>query len=278
MYFGFSLPNFGAFFHPTQLADLAYDAEQAGWHGVFLWDHISFGVTLPMVDPWVALTAMALRTTRIRLGPMVTPLARRRPWKLARETVSLDHLSNGRVILGVGLGHPPDRDFSDFGDPGDAHVRAEYLDEGLAIVTGLWSGEPFSYHGKHHQVQETQFLPRPVQAPRIPIWVAGYWPHKAPLRRAAHWDGLAFGGHWNGTPVTPDDVRHVITYIQGERTTDRPFDVMWGTPLPDDPAQGAVLAATYADAGVTWWVDGVDPWSDTLEVARTRIRRGPPTA
>ncbi len=277
MYYAFSLPNFGTSVQPRLLADLAYDAEQAGWDGVFLWDHISFGVKMPMVDPWVALAAMAMQTERIRLGPMVTPLARRRPWKVARETVSLDHLSRGRLTLGVGLGHPPDKDFADFGDPHEAKVRAERLDEGLAILNGLWSGEPFSYQGKHHQVHETQFLPRPVQLPRIPIWVAGYWPHKAPLRRAAQWDGLTFGGNWNGSPVTPDDLRRVVTYVQAERMTGVPFDVMWGTALPDDPVQCVEITAAYADAGVTWWVDGADPWSDSVEATRGRIRRGPPT-
>ena len=276
MNYGFSLPNFGAAWHPRLLADLAYEAEQAGWDGVFLWDHISFGVEMPMGDPWVALAAMAMRTERVKLGPMVTPLARRRPWKVARETVSLDHLTHGRLILGVGLGHPPSKDFSDFGDAADGKVRAEQLDEGLAILAGLWSGDPFRFVGKHYAIQETRFLPRPVQSPRIPIWVAGYWPHHAPLRRAARWDGLAFGGHWSGAPVTPADLQKVVTTVQSERPADLPFDVMWGTALADDPEARAATIAAYGAAGVTWWVEGVDPWRDSVEVIHAQIRRGPP--
>lgn len=184
MQYAVSLPNFDVHADPRVLARLARDAEAAGWDGFFIWDHILFdpygGIALS--DPWVALAAIALGTERIRIGTMVTPLPRRRPWKLAREAVSLDHLSGGRLILGVGLGDPVREEFAWLGEETDNRVRAKKLDEGLAIVTGLWSGEKFAYEGEQYQVKETIFLPRPVQSPRIPIWVAGAWPTR---RRSA---------------------------------------------------------------------------------------------
>jgi alkanesulfonate monooxygenase SsuD/methylene tetrahydromethanopterin reductase-like flavin-dependent oxidoreductase (luciferase family) len=175
MQYGIYLPNFGDEISPRALADLACEAEQAGWDGFFLWDHILYSKTqkLRMVDPWIALAAMAMKTERIRLGTSVTPLPRRRPWKLARETVSLDHLSNGRLILSVGLGEPGDAEFGQFGEETDIKVRAAKLDVGLDVLAGLWRGKSFSYQGKYYQVQKTVFLPPPVQTPRIPVWVGG---------------------------------------------------------------------------------------------------------
>src|SRR5438067_4066679 len=212
MRYGVSMPNFADYGDVHTLVELAREAEAAGWDGFFLWEHMIFwrDLRVPIVDPWVALAAIAAGTERISLGPMVTPVARRRPWKLARETVSLDHLSRGRLILGVGLGDPADADFGVFGEETDAKVRARKLDEGLNVLAGLWGGEPFSYRGEHYRVEETVFLPRPVQSPRIPVWVGGWWPHKPPLRRAARWDGVFPG---KITPdsrfeaVTPDDLR-----------------------------------------------------------------------
>ena len=217
--FGIDVPNFGEFSNPQTLGELAYEAEHSGWDGFFIWDHIALEMREPMCDPWIALTAVAMRTRRINIGPMVTPIPRRRPWKLARETVSLDHLSNGRLILGVGLGNPPDTEYERFGEDGDAIVRAQKLDEGLDVLAGLWSGEQFSYLGTHYQVTETVFLPRPVQSPRIPVWVASMSRNKRPLRRAARWDGvypIRIGE--NGKPqMTLEVVKGVeIPYHQAE--------------------------------------------------------------
>jgi alkanesulfonate monooxygenase SsuD/methylene tetrahydromethanopterin reductase-like flavin-dependent oxidoreductase (luciferase family) len=149
MQYGIYLPNFGNEIFPRLLADMASEAKDAGWDGFFLWDHILYSKTqkLRMVDPWIALAAMAMKTERIRLGTSVTPLPRRRPWKLARETVSLDHLSNGRLILSVGLGEPGDAEFGQFGEETDIKVRAAKLDEGLDVLAGLWRGKSFSYQG-----------------------------------------------------------------------------------------------------------------------------------
>ena len=170
MHFGIHLPIFGPYGDALRLADLAAEAEEAGWDGFFLWDAVANA--LPLVDPWVALTAIALNTKRIRLGPLVTPLSRRRPWKVARETVSLDHLSHGRLILGAGSGGDPE-EFDDLGEARDPKIRAAMLEEGLEVLINLWSGKTFTFEGSYYHIQTAQFLPRPLQSPRIPIWVGG---------------------------------------------------------------------------------------------------------
>ena len=174
MRYGISIPNFGDWADPRTMVGLARDAEAAGWDGFFLWDHIRFTATpVPVQDPWVLLSAIAAHTERLILGPMVTPLPRRRPWVVARQAVSLDHLSNGRVLLGIGIGEPVDLEYAAFGEDPDRKVRAEKLDEALAIIAGLWSGEEFSFTGVHYRLEPMRFAPRPVQQPRIPIIVAG---------------------------------------------------------------------------------------------------------
>jgi alkanesulfonate monooxygenase SsuD/methylene tetrahydromethanopterin reductase-like flavin-dependent oxidoreductase (luciferase family) len=251
MYFGISIPPFADFSDPRALAELAHEAESAGWDGFFVWDAVFFDPTFhPMADPWVSLAAVATRTQRMRIGPMVTPLARRRPWKLARETVSVDRLSNGRLILGVGLGDPVQWDFGFFNEETDPKIRARQLDEGLDILTGLWTGQPFSYQGERYKVKEVIFRPPPVQSPRIPIWVGGWWPNKAPLRRAARWDGVC-PVKANGS-ITPDEWRELLDYVRGYRKSSSPFEaVHFGTTPGDHPAQAADIVETYANAGVT---------------------------
>jgi alkanesulfonate monooxygenase SsuD/methylene tetrahydromethanopterin reductase-like flavin-dependent oxidoreductase (luciferase family) len=163
------LPNVREYADPGLLVDLAVEAEAAGWDGVFVWDHVAReeDPSVPATDPWIAVAGMAARTQRVRLGIMVTPLARRRPWKVAREAVALDALCGGRFTLGVGLGGGAQAEFAAFGEDPDPRVRADRLDEGLAILDGLWSGEPFSFEGEHHRVSGAQFLPRAVQEPRV---------------------------------------------------------------------------------------------------------------
>jgi alkanesulfonate monooxygenase SsuD/methylene tetrahydromethanopterin reductase-like flavin-dependent oxidoreductase (luciferase family) len=223
MRFGLCLPNGGACGDARTLAEFAHLAEQTGWDGVFLEDYIVWQghQDIPTYDPWVALAAMALRTERIRLGTTVTPLARRRPWKLARETVTLDHLSNGRLILGVGLGDTSmDISFAHFGEVTDARQRARILDGALDVLVGLWSGQPFSYQGEYYHVREVTLLPRPVQTPRIPIWIGGGWPLKGPTQRAVRWDGSCMYKHTSGGPWedwTPDDVRSLKALADSQR-------------------------------------------------------------
>ena len=294
MQYGVSLPNFGPGLSARVLAGLARDAEAAGWDGFFLWDHLlAFAPgPVPVVDPWIALTAIAAATVRIRLGPLVTPLPRRRPTQLARETVAVDQLSSGRLTLGVGLGALP-YEWDYLGEEPDLRTRGQMLDEGLAVLTGLWTGAPFRHQGAHYRIgghppDETWsaiFAPPPVQRPRIPIWVAGTWPKRAPLRRAARWDGVcpikADGA------LTPEEVRELVAFIRTQRTSAAPFDVVIsGATSGEDPAAGAQACATYRAAGATWWIEDLNPWrfgwSGTNawpdDAIRARIGQGPPRA
>lgn len=274
---GIDIPPFEEFADPRFMAEVAYEAEQAGWDAVFTWDHVWLGMKAPFVDPWVALSAVAMRTERIRLGAMVTPLARRRPWQVARETVSLDHLSNGRLIVGVGLGGPIDAEFAAFGEETDNKVRARKLDEGLDVLAGLWSGEPFSYEGEEYKIDDVTFLPTPVQQPRIPIWVGGQWPNRAPFRRAARWDG-AFPISNNGqTPITPDDLRDIAELVTAHRTSDGPFDVVVGVGnMMGDSSELVDRVAGLEEAGLTWAIYGFGPWSGRMDECRERLWQGPP--
>ncbi|MEO1646687.1 MAG: LLM class flavin-dependent oxidoreductase, partial [Chloroflexota bacterium] len=223
MKYGIYLPNFGVFGDAWVMASLAKEAEDAGWDGFFIWDHVARPFVTPLVDPFVALTAVAMNTEKITFGTMVTPIARRRPQVVARQTASLDVLSGGRFVLGVGLGSGRDVEWAHFEEETDLKTRAEMTDEALAILDGLWTGEPFSYEGKHYMVGESQFLPMPVQQPRIPIWIAGYYPHKAPMRRASRWDGMFILYGNADDPI--EALRDSIAYVQEQRTADTLFDV-----------------------------------------------------
>ena len=276
MKFALNMPNFGVYGDARLLAELAHEAEEAGWDGFFLWDHIGSGPDWPdpFADPWIALTAMAMATRRITLGPLVTPLPRRRPWKVAREAVTLDHLSNGRLILGVGIGTDRVREFSCFGEDGNDKVHGELLDEGLEVLTRLWSGETFSYTGTHYQLTDACFLPKPLQQPRIPIWVAGIWPNKKPLRRAAQWDGLCPIGREH--ELTPLDYRELTAYVQSQRTGSAPFDILAaGQTSGKDRARDSATVRPFAEAGATWWQEGFDT-RHSIEQVRARIHLGPP--
>jgi Luciferase-like monooxygenase len=280
MRFAVSVPNFAEYADPRTVADLASVAERAGWDGFFVWDHlvIDRGWVLDVGDPWIILAAVAAATERIRLGPTVTPLPRRRPWHLAREAVSLDQLSGGRLVLGVGIGSPPEAEFGTFGEPEDLRTRAEMLDEGLTILDGMWTGEPFAFEGRHYRVKEASFRPRPVQRPRIPIWVATTWPREGPLRRAARWDGAAPMKLLDGELafLDPDDVRALCATIESTRGTLDGFDILVGGETPGDPAAGASLVEPFALAGATWWAESVNPRRGPLEDMRDRIGQGPP--
>ena len=233
-----------------------------------------------MYDPWVTMAAMAMRTQRVRLGAIVSPLSRRRPWKVARETVSLDHLSGGRLIVPVGLGALDDGGFGKVSEPTDRKTRAELLDESLAILTGLWSGEPFQYEGKHYHLDTMTFLPKPVQSPRIPIWVVAMWPSERSMQRALRFDGLLPNVRdANGGPrdVTPDDIREMAAYVAERRNQPTPFDiVMEGETPGDDPAQAAAIVRPFAEAGATWWNESRWGAMSDVELVRTRIQQGPP--
>jgi alkanesulfonate monooxygenase SsuD/methylene tetrahydromethanopterin reductase-like flavin-dependent oxidoreductase (luciferase family) len=257
---------------PRTAADLAARAEARGWDGVFTWDGVAIG-SMDTYDPWVVMAAMAMRTERVRLGAIVTPPARRRPWKLARETMTLDRLSNGRLVLPVGLGTTDDAAFGNVGEPTEARIRAERLDESLAILAGLWSGEPFGFAGDHYRFEPMVFRPTPVQAPRIPIWVVGAWPHERSLRRTLAWDGIY------AQVEDAAGLRNVVDWAERAwpaATRDRPWDVVAEGRTPaDDPARAKAAVAAYEAAGATWWIES-DWENGTVESIRRRIEAGPP--
>jgi alkanesulfonate monooxygenase SsuD/methylene tetrahydromethanopterin reductase-like flavin-dependent oxidoreductase (luciferase family) len=274
--FAVGLPNVREYADPVLLTDLAVEAESAGWDGVFLWDHIAReeDAALPATDPWIAAAAIAARTSTVRIGLMVTPLSRRRPWKVARETVALDVLSGGRFTFGVGLGGGTQNEFAAFGEETDARGRADLLDEGLEILAGLWSGERFSFSGRM-TVNEAEFHPTAVQQPRIPVWVAGRWPNKRPFRRAARWDGVfpIFAGVSGAEMPSVEQFAESVEYTLAQREGDGPFDVaLEAASEPGDAAR----VAEYAEAGLTWWVEKLGWFRGSLDEMRTRIRQGPP--
>lgn len=282
MRYAVNVPNFEDYGDARTVAGLAADAEAAGWDGFFVWDHLAFvkAWRLRIADPWVLLTAVALATERLRLGPMVTPLPRRRPWKLARETVTLDRLSGGRLVLGVGLGEPPEDEYGSFGEPTDPVVRAAMLDEGLEVLTRLWSGETVSFQGHHYRVDQVAFQPTPVQRPRIPIWVAGAWPRPGPLRRAARFDGscpLKVDATGELATLEPDELRQLLAVVRRHRADPAaPFDVLLGGTTPPDSAAARAMLEPLAEAGMTWWQETVDPRQTDLATFRRRVRQGPP--
>lgn len=284
MQYGIYLPNFDPWGSARIIADLARDAEAAGWDGLFMWDDFA-GFDVDLVDPWVALAAAAMTTTRIRLGALITPLARRRPWKFARETVTLDHLSAGRLVVGVGTGGGDD-EWAYFGEEPNHKVRGDMLDEALEVVTGLWSGEPYSHTGRYYHIHGTRFLPASLQQPRIPIWVGGVWPHKRPLRRMARWDGM-FPLFFEAKSAQEafNQFAESVQIVRSLRNPADPFDViaLGATPLAQ-PEESARVVRAYAGAGATWWLESIAPmrmgspadplWS--YEDLRARVLEGPP--
>lgn len=260
------LPTFA---EPARLVELAVAAERNGWDGCFLWDHLLGSVEepMPIADSWVTLGAIAGATDRITIGTAVTPVARRKPQELARQAVTVDRLSGGRLVLGVGLGAPVEAEYAAFGEPTDGRVLASTLDEGLTVLSGLWSGERFSHRGKHFTVADATFLPRPLQQPRIPIWVACSWPHRAPLARAARWDGAILMKERDGMiqPWSSEEIVDVRRELRELRGDDRPFELAVVTMDPDAEVAG------YAAAGVGWLL--VTGWLDQLAAV---IEAGPP--
>jgi len=274
MRYGFVLPYGDA----RTTANLAREAELAGWDAFFVWEPV-WGV-----DAWVCLAAAAMITEKIKLGTMLSPLSRMRPWKIASEAATLDNLSNGRVILSVGLG-ATDTGFVEFGEETDRKTRAELVDEGLDIITGLWRGQPFNYDGKHYHVKEIKFYPPPlpIQQPRIPIWVVGAWYRKKSMERVLKYDGLLpnkMGDDGKPGLAMPDDIRAMKKFIDENRTPAMPFDiVVEGVTLGNDRAQAASIVRPFADAGATWWVEAM--WDsldkpDGATLVRARIQHGPP--
>jgi alkanesulfonate monooxygenase SsuD/methylene tetrahydromethanopterin reductase-like flavin-dependent oxidoreductase (luciferase family) len=292
---GISVPCFGTGLNAALVADWAVAAESAGWDGFFLWDHLFAFAAGPVdvVDPWIALTAAACATERIRLGILVTPLPRRRPLVVARQSVTLDRLSRGRLVLGVGIGGGP-YEWDYCGEQPDATTRGEMLDEHLQLLDRLWTGEPVRHQGPHYRLAGPDWsavcYPPPVQQPRIPVWVGGTWPgNSRPFRRAARWDGVVpmrLDGNWDVA-----DTAAVAALIASLRTSAAPRDTPYDTPYDiavpgetegGDPAR-LERYAEHRDAGATWWVEAVHPWRYgwvenapwPLAAMRERIEAGP---
>jgi alkanesulfonate monooxygenase SsuD/methylene tetrahydromethanopterin reductase-like flavin-dependent oxidoreductase (luciferase family) len=266
---GLYLPLFDELADPTAVAGLSAEAEEAGWHGVFVWDQVRWREpVLGVADPWVTLAAVAASTEAIRIGPMVTPLARRRPAKVARETATLDLLSGGRLTLGVGLGSDEfANELSITGEELDARRRAAMLDEALEILAAAWSGAPVLHRGEHYTVDGMRFLPRPVQRPGVPVWVAAYSRNVGPLRRAARYQGF-----FPANPEDSDELAELVarvTTLRHEAGTDAaPYDFVAALPPGTDPAP-------YATAGATWWLVEFPAESLTVDQVRGVIRDGP---
>jgi alkanesulfonate monooxygenase SsuD/methylene tetrahydromethanopterin reductase-like flavin-dependent oxidoreductase (luciferase family) len=239
---GIFIAPFEELAEPRLVADLAARAEGRGWDGFFVWDHVAYRAPVRAVaDPWITLAAIATVTDTLAIGPLVTPLPRRRPHQLARETATLDRLSGGRLVLGVGIGSDRTGEFDPdrFGEEGDARERARLLDDGLERVIAYWQGE---------------FEPPPVQRPRIPIWVAARWPHRRPLARAARWDGLF--------PIDlpgPEALAELAQEVEARREADGPYDLVVTNPPGTDPGP-------WIEAGATWCLTGFGPQPSEAEV------------
>jgi alkanesulfonate monooxygenase SsuD/methylene tetrahydromethanopterin reductase-like flavin-dependent oxidoreductase (luciferase family) len=237
----------------STVVGLARLAETSGWDGFFLWDHLRWDDVQAIHDPWVLLGAIARETERLRIGTMVTPLSRRRPWVVAKHLVTLDHLSGGRAVLGVGLGEPPSHDFTELGDEADPRIRAARLDEALDVLGGLLGDGRVDHQGEHFQVTASM-RPLPVQRPRVPVWVAGVVPNRRPLERARRWDGYVPIGEGLG----PAELAELVG---------TPPRAGWDLVVP---WEDGVPAHEYADAGVTWLVRSVWPkdegWVEELRV------------
>ena len=274
MKFGF-VTSFGS---AGDYVDLAREAERAGWDGVFAWDDISVDRG-DVFDPWVVLGAMAAVTERITLGAMVFSLARRRPWKVARKSITIDNLSNGRFVLPVGLGGTWDGGYARVStDEPSRKVRAEKLDECLEILDLCWSGETVSFQGKHYWMKDLRF-DRPVQRPRIPIWTVGAWPYPKSLARAARWDGVIVSDMTGGEDqeLTPVTVAEVAKWMSDHRSSMEGFDIITeGVTSGSDPSADRAQLEPLAEAGATWFIES--RWEDdqNVNVLRERIRMGPP--
>jgi len=289
MKFAINLPIVAEFADPRLLVRMGQEAEAAGWDGVFTWDTLLLDEVWrpPVVDPWVVLSGIAATTRRVRIGTMIAHLARRDPPKVAREVATLDILSEGRMTLGVGLGYNASADFKALGHNPNDRDRANRLDECLEIITGLWSGEPFSYSGSYYHIADTTFTPTPVQRPRVPIWTAGYWPNKRPFRvRGSRWDGIcpaeverqagAAEGDFRIVATSPARVAEIRAYVMRHRRAATPLDMVISRGLHERSDDVVGLVEAYAAAGVTWLLRDMLPWEVSVEEGWRIIRGGPP--
>jgi alkanesulfonate monooxygenase SsuD/methylene tetrahydromethanopterin reductase-like flavin-dependent oxidoreductase (luciferase family) len=248
--YGLYVAPFGELADVPALAHVAATADASGWDGFFVWDHVMTYRRVAVADPWIALTTIAIATERVRLGAMVTPLARRRPWDVARQAAMIDRLSGGRLVFGAGLGGDSRRELSAFGEERDPRARAALLDDALEVVVALWNGEPVTRDGLY-PLDRAQVLPTPLQEPRPPVWLGCVWPHRRPLRRAARYDGVFPVSHV--APLTGDDLGEAMRVVAEHRPPDAgPFDLV----VVNHERPDAARLADLRGAGATWWLQG----------------------
>ncbi|MGE3774948.1 MAG: LLM class flavin-dependent oxidoreductase [Gammaproteobacteria bacterium] len=287
-------PVFNDYGEPARLVELARTAERAGYDAIFIWDHLAIEPSgmLEIVDATVVLGAIAQATERIRFGAMITPLARRRPWKLAKELNTLDRLSRGRVMLGVGLGEPAAVEFGSFGEDASATGRAQRLDEGLAVLDPLLRGATVIHRGRHYTVTNATLAPPSLQRPRVPIWVAAALPARAGLRRAARWDGcfpikvpaaIAEGtltqAAWPEWWLSPAETAEALGFVQSQRSANGPYAfTATGSVAHESAAAASARLREYRDAGANWWLEWIDDAPGSYESTLRAIARGAPRA
>jgi probable F420-dependent oxidoreductase len=273
MHYGIDVATLGDYADPRLVVRLAQAAEAAGWQALFVWDHLAFAWGVPSGDPWVSLAAVAQATTHLKIGTAITPLPRRRPHVLANAIATLDLLSEGRVICGVGLGGVSG-EFSAFGEQDNARERAQRLDEGLDVLNRLWSGEKVTHHGTYYTLHGVTLAPLPMQRPRVPIWVGGE--SRPALRRAARWDGwLAGGDDEHGQMIkSPEQLAEQWAYIRQHRSSMQPFDIaLTGTSTASD----GMRVLEYAEAGATWWLESLHGMRGSFADLLARVEAGPPS-
>jgi len=273
MKFGLFTYNFNEHADANLLLNFGIEAEKAGWDGVFLADHLHYKNTIKLISPWIILSGIATRTETIKLGTWVTAVPRRLPWQLAQDLATLDHLSNGRVILGAGLGAPPE-DYSDYGTEYDLKQLAKRFDESLDIINGLWGHENFSYEGDVFKINNVNLFPKPVQQPRIPILIAGRWPAKNPIKRGARWDGIMPISKDFPQQIPVDEIQNCIDFFHTSRTSDSPGEVVL-IYTKDSPRIEEFLPLCES-MGVTWMLFATHPDMNSTQDPLEYIKQGPP--
>ena len=276
--YGLYVMNFGESSDLRTLVELGIEAEGAGWNGFFLTDAVMYHTDghEPTTDTFTALAAIASKTNHVRLGTSVAVLPRRLPWQVAKETAVIDQLSNGRLILGVGIGGEVEVEFGKFGQETSLRILGEKLDESLDIITGLWSGKEFSYHGKHYQIDRARFTPTPIQQPRVPIWIGGSWPNKPPFRRAARWDGSIPIKHEKTVNLEPSDLLEIRAFVNKYRKNTGRFDI---AVIGNGPSVEKIESRRleYERQGITWWLKYLPTYRNSVKEMHEQVKEGPPS-
>jgi alkanesulfonate monooxygenase SsuD/methylene tetrahydromethanopterin reductase-like flavin-dependent oxidoreductase (luciferase family) len=276
--YGISLVHFNELADPKLVIEFAIEAEKAGWDGIFLPDHLLYDrKTVPSItDTWILLSAIAAKTKKIKIGTCVSALPRYHPWQFAKLSATLDILSNGRLILGIGLGGPA-VEYETFGEKYDIKNLAEKMEESLEIIQGLWTGEPFSYAGKYYQINGACFLPKPVQTPRIPLIIGGMWPNKKPFIRSSKYDGIMPIYKKFPQDLTTEQLKEIINLIKENRKNNNSFEVMtFGTGFFTSDKR-TELVKPFIDIGITWWLEHVNTlMQPSVEAMREWVKLGPP--